>query len=216
MGLTGPDGTLLDERPVARRIERIEVAVGIKDAPESFSEFTIGDRKPPPTEFEDDEAVAMVRELEREAQRAAAERRIASGAELAAYLRWRFSCRAEELLILDPYLFNSDRQKLLEFLGAFDRKIRVLTAQIKAPVARLLTRTPWLEAQPLPKGVDDLHDRVWIVGGTALLIGNSVAALMSDKADRTTSASELAAGDSAFWREQFESWWAASASGEGG
>jgi hypothetical protein len=33
-GLTfmGPDGALFDERPVARRIERIDVALGIKDA----------------------------------------------------------------------------------------------------------------------------------------------------------------------------------------
>lgn len=207
--LMGPDGALLDERPVARRIERIDVALGIKDAPGPFSEFTIGDRRPPTTPAESDEAVAMVTELEDEARRAAAQRRITTGSELAAYLRRRFSCRAGELLIFDPYFFNVDRQKLLTFLADFDRGVRVLTAEIRPPVERLLNRTPWLEARPLPQGVDDLHDRVWIVGETAILVGNSIKAMLSGKAGRTTSASGLPAGDSAFWRERFDTWWAA-------
>jgi hypothetical protein len=111
----------------------------------------------------------MVAELEEDAQRAAAKRRITSGAELATYMRWRFSCREGELLILDPYIFRSKGTRLLEFLASFDRQIRVLTAEIKPPAARLLARTPWLEARALPKGLGDLHDRVWIVGDTALL-----------------------------------------------
>ncbi|MBS1894691.1 MAG: hypothetical protein JST59_25600 [Actinobacteria bacterium] len=209
--LIGADGSLLDERPVARRVERIDVAFGIKDAPGPFSEFTIGDRRPPTTPTESDEAVAMVAELEEEARKAAAQRRITTGAELATYLRRRFSCRAGELLIFDPYFFNADRQRLLAFLADFDRRVRVLTAEIRPPVARLLNRTPWLEARPLPKGADDLHDRVWIVGGTAVLVGNSIKAMISDNAGRTTSASELPAGDSSFWRERFETWWAAGA-----
>jgi hypothetical protein len=212
LALIGPDGALLDERPVARRVERVEVSLGIKDAPGPFSEFTVGDRKPAPTRAESDEAVAMVAALEQDSQREAAERRITSGAELATYLRWRFSCRAGELLILDPYIFKSNQANLRDFLRSFNRQIRVLTGEIKAPATRLLARAPWLEARSLPKGLDELHDRVWIVGGTALLVGNSVRALMpykdNDKTQRTTSASELPAGDSAFWRERFESWWA--------
>jgi hypothetical protein len=207
--LMGPDGALLDERLVARRIERIDIALGIKDAPASFSEFTIGDRRPLATPAETDEAVAMVTRLEDEARRAAAQRRITTGSELAIYLRRRFSCRAGELLIFDPYFFNADRQKLLAFLADFDRLVRVLTAEIRPPVTRLLNRTPWLEARPLPKGEDDLHDRVWIVGETAVLVGNSIRAMLPGKAGRTTSASELPAGDSAFWRERFDTWWAA-------
>jgi hypothetical protein len=206
--LIGSDGAILDERPVARRVERIDVALGIQDAPGPFSEFTIGEQRPPSTPTERDESVAMVAELEAEARRAAAQRRITTGAELATYLRRRFSCREGELLIFDPYFFNADRQKLLTLLVGFDRRVRVLTAEIRPPVARLLNRTPWLEARALPKGVDDLHDRVWIVGSTAVLVGNSIKAMISDKAGRTTSASELPAGDSAFWRERFETWWA--------
>jgi hypothetical protein len=214
--LIGPDGALLDELPVARRVERIDVAFGIKDASGPFSEFTIGDGRPPATPSERDEAVAMVAELEDDARKAAAQRRITTGPQLGAYLRRRFSCRAGELLVFDPYFFNVDRQKLIAFLADFDRPIRVLTAEIRQPVERLLGRTSWLEARPLPKGVDDLHDRVWIVGATAVLVGNSIQALMSDKAGRTTSASELPAGDSALWRERFETWWAAGLQAEQG
>jgi len=58
-------------------------------------------------------------------------------------------------------------------------------------------------------GEDDLHDRVWIVGETAVLVGNSIKAMLRDKAGRTTSASELPVGDAAFWRERFDTWWAA-------
>ncbi|HEY8965622.1 MAG TPA: hypothetical protein VIM58_04210 [Candidatus Methylacidiphilales bacterium] len=211
--LIGPDGALLDELPVARRVERIDVAVGIKDAPGPFSEFTIGDSGPPATPAEQDEAVAMVAELEDDARKAAARRRITTGPQLATYLRRRFSCREGELLVFDPYFFNVDRQKLVAFLADFDRPVRVLTAEIRQPVERLLGRTPWLEARPLPKGVDDLHDRVWIVGETAVLVGNSIQAMMSEKAGRTTSASELPAGDSALWRQRFETWWERGSSG---
>lgn len=208
--LVGPDGAVLDEHPVARRIERIDVSIGTRDSPEPFSEFTIGDSRPTATRTEADEAVAMVAQLEREAKRAAAQRRITSGPALATYLRQRFSCRAGELLVLDPFFFNAGRQELASFLAEFDRRMRVLTSEIRPPIARFLDRTPWLEARPLPNGVGDVHDRVWMVGETALLVGNSVAALLSQKAERTTSASELPAGDAVFWRERFELWWSAS------
>lgn len=205
--LIGPDGAILDERPVVQRVEQVELKVGIVGEAEPSSSITIGDSKTAPTTAEVDAAVALAVSLEEQAAKAAAERRIASGPQLGRYLRRRFSYREGELLILDPYLFESDRRRLIPFLESFDRQIRVLTGQIGDPLIKLLEKTPWLAARKLPKGASKLHDRAWMVGDTGLLVGNSVAALMADDARRLTTAAELPFGDAALWREQFEAWW---------
>jgi hypothetical protein len=211
--LLSPAGAVLDERPVVRRVEQIELSIGFKDAPGSESKSIIGDPKPPPTGAERDEAIRLSEALEEQARRAAAERRLTSGGELSKYLRWRFSCRAGELLILDPFLFEANRTALTSFLQSFDRPLRILTGSIRDPVKRLIDRTPMLDAQELPRGKNALHDRVWIVGETGLLVGNSISGLMGKQPGRITTATEMPHGDTLLWRDQFETWWGAATNG---
>ncbi|HTZ64854.1 MAG TPA: tyrosine-type recombinase/integrase [Solirubrobacteraceae bacterium] len=73
--------------------------------------------------------------------------------EIAEYLRWRFSCRAGELLLLDPGLFSQNREaEVIVFLGAFARPARVLTRGLHERARDALRHAPGITAKPLPGG----------------------------------------------------------------
>ncbi len=210
--LLSPDGRLLDERPVARRVEQINFAMHANGAQTPTSTFTVGDRKPLPTAAERDLASQLANEVEAEARVAAASRQISTVGELEHYLRWRFSCRAGELLILDPHLLGgpTDRERIFSLLDALDRPIRALARSIDQDAQRRLAARPHLEVRRLPHGTRTLHDRVWLVGDTALLLGGSINVFLPaspDKQSPTTTVADFPHGDALEWRTQFESWW---------
>lgn len=210
--LMAEDGRLLDERPVASRIERIEIATHVGGSAVPTSVSVVGDRGGPPSPHERDAAVSAAFTLESAAREAAAHRRVSTAGELGQYLRWRFSCRAGELLVLDPYLLDGDVARVLEFLRILGRPIRALCRSLSSDTAALVeATTPQLEVRTLPHGKGSLHDRVWIVGETGLLVGSSVSSLLADPGGgprRATTATELPHADAGLWRDQFESWWA--------
>ncbi|MGN6558197.1 MAG: hypothetical protein ACTHLH_09335, partial [Solirubrobacterales bacterium] len=82
VSLIGPDGQLLDERPVARRIELIELSIGVMGAAEPATKTVVGDRRPRPSVVERDAAVAAALKLEAETAARAAKRRISTAGEL--------------------------------------------------------------------------------------------------------------------------------------
>jgi len=213
LGLLASDGRLLDERPLAPRFEQITIEFAAADANRSLSRSVVGDRNPAPSAAESDEAVALARELAVEAREAAAQRRLSTAGDLAKYLRWRFCCRAGELLILDPHLLRDDAEREIEFLADLARPIRVLTGSISAAHNHAIGCLPQLNVRPLPHGRRSLHDRVWIVGETGLLIGGSVSTFLPSKIgkrSRATTATELPFGDAEVWRDLFDRWWQAS------
>jgi len=127
------------------------------------------------------------------------------------YIRWRFSSRAGELLVLDPHLLDGEPdtvRRVIGFLNRLNRPIRALAGGIRDDALAELKAASKLEARVLPGGRADLHDRVWIVGP---LVGTSVNLFVRDpKATgaRTTTAADLPVADSALWRAKFEYWWA--------
>lgn len=207
VSLLSPDGRLLDERPVARRIEQISSSFYVGGATEPTSTSVVGDRRPPPSPDERDEAVDAARTLEAAAREAAAKRRISSGGELEDYLRWRFSARAGELLLLDPHLLDGDSSPVIAFLVSLDRAVRALARAVPEAARRQLESTA-VSVRALPQGKAMLHDRVWLVGETGLLVGASINGfLKSDRPRRATTATELPVADATVWRQQFEGWW---------
>lgn len=211
VSLLAPDGQLLDERPVVRRVERIELSVSIAGADGPAMESVVGDRRPQPTEAERDAAVVAAEELEAATATRAASRRIWTAGELESYLRWRFSARAGELLVLDPYLLAGHEtvECVLSFLLGLRRPIRALTA--KPPdsgLAALRKRGGNLDVRGLPNGSNTLHDRPWPVGETGVLVGASLNHFLRDESAATT-AVDLPFADVAAWRERFERWWSA-------
>ena len=148
--LLGPEGELLDDRIVAPRIEETKVIVrpmGSEDPPES----TADDRTPLPEER--DAAIRATIQVEAEARRAAAHRRISTAGELEEYLRWRFSCRAGELLLLDPGLFSQDREEdVVRFLAGFNRPIRVLVRGVHQKARDALSAAGDITVKALPGG----------------------------------------------------------------
>jgi hypothetical protein len=210
--LLGPSGELLDERPVVRRAEQINLTLHVEGSSSPASVSTMGDRRPPPSDPERDEAVQAATQAEHEARRAAAHRRISTVGELEAYLRWRFSCRAGELLLLDPGLFSQkDREEeVVRFLAGFNRPVRTLVRGVHQAARQALSAAPGITAKALPGGGKALHDRIWIVGETAVLVGASPGDFLSDPAGaprRATTATDLPFADAAIWRERFEEWW---------
>ena len=211
VSLLAPNGWLMDERPVAPRFEQIEMEVGIMGASGPGSKSVIGDPDPVPTEVERDRAAAAARELEEETREVAARRRLTTTGELKQYLRWRFSARAGELLVLDRYLFDRDEteevEEVIDFLAEFGRPIRALVSKNSTTAKNLLTSRPEIDARKTsPK---NFHDRLWIAGETAVLVGTSVNQFLQDGSVPATSAVDLPYADSAAWREQFDLWWAA-------
>lgn len=210
--LLSPDGRVLDERPVVGRVERIELSLYVNASAETASVSITGDRQDPPNAAQRDEAVVQALELEAAARKAAAQRRISTAGELMRYLRWRFSCRAGELLILDVSLLRgaAARDLVLPFLQGLDRPIRALTKSVDASVESDVRQGSAIEARLLPHGTRTLHDRVWLVGDTGLLVGGSVNTFVPSP-DRGTSpattVAELPYADVIEWHQRFESWW---------
>lgn len=67
-----------------------------------------------------------------------------------------------------------------------------------------------IELRLLPQGSSTLHDRVWQVGETALLVGASLNRLVRDqdaRAHPATTVTELPHGDAALGQRLFEDWW---------
>lgn len=211
LGLLTSDGRLLDERPLARRYEQVTMEYAVAGANRPLSRSVVGDRNPHPSVPETDEAVTLARELTAEARKAAAQRRLSTAGDLAHYLRWRFCCRAGELLVLDRYLLGGDPERQIKFLAGLARPIRALTGSVEG-VHHAVGRLPQLDVRCLPHGGPSLHDRVWIVGETGLLIGGSVSTFLTTSGRRpsATTATELPFSDVEVWRGLFESWWQAS------
>ena len=165
------DGRLLDERPVAKRFEagsiRFEDELGGVPAI-----VTVGDPQPTPTAVEMSDAAEAATNIEAQAREAAAKRRVSTRGELESYLLWRLSCRAGELLIADPYLLSPPFEATIAFLKKLDRPVRGVAPGI--PDARkLLEEASAVEIRKLGALGKELHDRLWIVGETALLVGTS-------------------------------------------
>jgi hypothetical protein len=70
--LLAPDGRLLDERPVATRIEELRVSLRVGPEATPVNEFSVGDSKPPPTSAERDLALEEASNIETDAYAAAA------------------------------------------------------------------------------------------------------------------------------------------------
>jgi hypothetical protein len=171
----------------------------------------IGDPKPAPEEAERDIAALAARKQEEETRQVAASRRLATTGELRSYLRWRFSARAGELLVLDRYLFHGKRIKevrpVIDFLSSFARPIRALVAKNSPFADELLEPHPQIQVRKTsPK---KFHDRLWITGESAVLVGTSVNDFLRKKSVPATSAVDLPHADSSAWRDLFEIWWAA-------
>ena len=209
VALLGPDGQLLDERPPVRRVERIEVSVGMAGEKEPAMKSVIGDRKASPTQAELDSAVAAAKELEVETASRAAQRRFSTAGELARYLKWRFSARSGELLVLDPYLLDGDEddvERVVSFLLGLRRSVRALTAKAPAHGVAAFASASAIEVRGLPNGTATLHDRFWLVGDTGVLTGASLNHFLREESAATT-AVDLPFADSAIWREKFDGWW---------
>jgi hypothetical protein len=203
------DGTLLDERPVATRVEQVKMAMHVNVEAEPSSVVDIGDKKPQPSDTERDAAIRATLAVEAEAREAAAGRRLSTVGALERYLRWRFSCRAGELLVLDPYLFDDKPQEVVAFLTGLKRPIRALARSLHKAV-QPLSSAPSIDARVLPNGMSTLHDRIWIVGETGILVGASVGSFLADPAGaprRATTATDLPLADTKLWREHFQEWW---------
>ena len=71
-------GELLDERPVASRVEEIRMALHVNGGKEPASVIHIGDKQPPPTHPETDAAITAAGEIERSARKAAGRRRLST------------------------------------------------------------------------------------------------------------------------------------------
>ncbi|MEX2413524.1 MAG: hypothetical protein WD399_07695 [Thermoleophilaceae bacterium] len=210
VSLISPSGQLLDERPVVARAEQMSFSLYVNGSDTPASTSVIGDRRPPPSATERSEAAMRAVEQLSESTVDAAQRRFATAGELRNYLRWRFACRAGELRLLDPYLLRGDESAIaadVAFLVALDRPVRALTRT--APderAAPLLAAHPQIEVQGLPDGQATLHDRIWIVGQTALMTGASLNHFLREKHPATT-VSELPFADAVYWERQFDKWW---------
>jgi hypothetical protein len=69
---------------------------------------------------------------------------------------------------------------------------------------------PTLEVRSLPNGKGALHDRIWMMGETGVLVGASVGSFLAHPASaprRATTATDLPSADTAAWRRKFEEWW---------
>jgi hypothetical protein len=211
MSLLGPDGSLLDERPVAPRVDRLEFSMYVAGASGPASTSIVGDRSPAPTEAERDQEVAEARELEEQTRAAAAHRRLATADELEHYLRWRFSARAGELLVLDRYLLHGPDETIkraVEFIARFGRPTRALVSKVSDSAPSALAAGPEIQVRKLPH--DAFHDRVWIVGESGLSVGASVNRFLREGPSASipaTTAVDLPFADTAAWRERFETWW---------
>ena len=209
VSLLGPDGALLDELDVARRVERIELSVGIAGAEPPPMQTIAGDPRPRPDEDEVHRALIKARELERETRQRAAQRRLSTAGELREYLRWRFSARDGELLIIDRYLLDGKNdgvvEAVVEFLVSFNRPIRALVSRPRPIAAALLAPHPDIRVRKISK--DNSHDRIWIVGETGVSVGTSPNQFLSEGGAAATTALDLPFADAASWASRFTAHW---------
>lgn len=101
----------------------------------------VGDRRPIPTQAERDQEIADARELEEQTRAAAARRQLATVDDLQHYLRWRFSARAGELLLIDRYLLDDSEEtvrRVVKFLASLKRPIRALASKVDESAPGLL------------------------------------------------------------------------------
>jgi hypothetical protein len=137
--------------------------------------------------------------------------RLTSTGELRQYLRSRLSMRSGLLLVLDRYLFNGktveEVERIVEFLASFGRPIRALVTNNSAIATRLLQGKAGIEARKTSE--KKFHDRLWIAGEIAVLVGTSVNQFLKEGAVPATSAVDLPHADAVAWRALFEDWWAA-------
>jgi hypothetical protein len=203
-------GELLDERPLATRVEEIKMALHVDGGDEPAPVIHVGDKQAVPTNPDTDAAIKAAWAIERSAREAAGKRRLSTAGELEGYLRWRFSCRQGEALLLDPFLLDDKPEEVIAFLCTLNRPIRALARSIPPGVPRLLAGAPQVDVRTLPNGRSTLHDRIWIVGETGVLVGTSVGTFLADPAGaprRATTATDLPHADAALWRKKFEEWW---------
>ena len=210
LALLSPDGRLLDERPAVARYESFHITFSFGEHRPGYTS-TVGDRAGPPTAAERDDAVRLAVEVEGQARDAAAARRISTSGQMSDYLRWRFACRDGELIVADPFLLGNDPEAAIAVLARMRRQVRALSGGIPE-IARqpLAEAADWLEVRALSDGRKSLHDRVWIVGETGLLVGTSVndlAQAPGRSVRGASTATELPFADAAAWRQQFERWW---------
>lgn len=211
MSLLGPDGALLDEREVARRVEQIGFEMKLMGESGPGMKSVIGDSKAAPSEAERGREAAAAQQIEGDARESAAHRRLAKTDELETYLRWRFSARAGELLIIDRYLFDGGREtveRVLAFLATLRRDIRALVTKVDPNAPALLAAAPRISAKKAPKG--SFHDRLWIVGETGLSVGASLNLILREASEGSASATtavDLPFADVVAWRTEFDSWW---------
>jgi hypothetical protein len=207
--LFASDGRLLDERPVAKRFEAgtIRFEDGLGGAPVIV---TVGDPQPAPTAAEMSDAAEAATNIETQAREAAAKRRVSTRGELESYLLWRLSCRAGELLIADPYLLSPPFEATIAFLNRLDRPVRGVAPGIPEDARKLVDEVRAVEIRKLGALGKELHDRLWIVGETALLVGTSPGSFLpkiNAQPGRATTISDLPHADAALWRGRFEDWW---------
>lgn len=218
--LYGPDGALLDERRTAPRWERVTITAGVQPSPEPSPEQLAAEQRAR------EEAAVIARDLVAAAGAAAARRRLSSQGDLFDYRCWRFSCVAGDLCVLDAYLLDDPLAPTIALLRRLDRTIRALARKTPVTIlkdlrgsqagqARLPGVTLELAQLPssvdirlLPNGPDTLHDRVWFVGNTGLLVGGSVNTIPSSGGvGGETTITELPLPDVLEWRRLFEVWW---------
>lgn len=207
VSLFSADGRLLDDRPLAPRVEQISIVMSV-EAGIPLSKGVIGDQGSVPTTAERADAVLAASEAIREARAEAARRRFSTAGELGEYLRWRFGCRAGELILLDPHLLPRDAwQDNLAFLQQLNRPVRALCRSVPQAVQKALANSPYIDVRALPNGLSNLHDRIWIVGETGLATGTSINGFNVTRPGRATTVTELPFADAAYWRQCFEQWW---------
>lgn len=211
--LLGPDGRILDERPVATRVEQINFGLKVGIDASAVHEFSVGDPNGPPTTTERDIALEEAANAEMDARAAAATRRLSTAGELETYLRWRFSTRAGELQIIDAHLLGgiADRPRVFALLDAINRPIRALVRAVDPDAQTWLATRPAMDFRLLPNGPKTVHDRVWIVGETALLVGGSANTFIpaAGSTSPATTVADLPHGDALEWKALFEKWWPA-------
>jgi hypothetical protein len=213
--LIASDGRLLDERPVASRVEGGKIRINIMGSDTPGSVSTFGDPDEAPTLEQLDEAVEHAVAFEHQARAAAAQRRFSTRGELERYLHWRLSCRAGEILILDPSLVrgaDDQVQRSIDFMTSLRRPIRALCGSVPKSARQLLVSLPTIDIRPLPDGAASLHDRFWLLGETGLAVGASPDGFLPkiESTRRASTATELPHGDTLLWRAQFEEWWSRS------
>lgn len=101
---------------------------------------------------------------------------------------------------------------MLEFLKSLNRPVRALTAGSisNKKVRAYLDSHHEIDVRKIPGGEKSLHDRVWIVGDTGLLVGTSAGSFLKNPAGkprRASTATEMPHADVGIWTAQFEQWW---------